>query len=158
MRKIILVISIYSIIAPSTVWSQPVYKSVDKEGNVTYSSMPPEDAQHVEDTGIVSSPSDPSASPDEDMDRIKRAADELEQDRKTRESKRAEQKAEAAAQDKEKTPEQKPVIQRQRPIIQHPIPPATGKPTPPPTIAPPVVTPPSPSPPVAVPLGGGASK
>ncbi|WP_455212302.1 DUF4124 domain-containing protein [Kaarinaea lacus] len=157
MRRVVLFIIIYTL-APSSLWSQPVYKSVDKEGNVTYSSTPPEEAQHIEDTGIVSSPTDPNASADNDIERVKQAADELEQDRKTRENQRAKQKEAAAAQEKEKTPAEKPVIQRHRPIIQQPIPPAGGKPTPPPSIIPPVApVPPTPSPPVAVPLGGGGN-
>jgi hypothetical protein len=157
MRATLFVFSVFLIMAP-TIWAQPVYKSVDKEGNITYSSTPPEDAQHVEDTGIVSSPSDPNAGADDDIERVKRAADELERDRKARESKRAVKKEAAAAQKKQKAPEQKPVIQRHRPIIQQPIPPASGKPTPPPTVIPPVVpVPPSPVPPVAVPLGGGSN-
>jgi hypothetical protein len=153
-RPAIIVVSVFTI-AISTVWAQPVYKSVDKEGNITYSSTPPEDAKHVEDTGIVSSHSDPNTDPEDDVERVKQAAEELERDRKARESRRAKQK-EAAAQEPPKAPAEKTIIQRQRPIFQQPIPPGGSKPTPPPNTKPPVVpVPPSPSPPVAVPLGGG---
>jgi hypothetical protein len=149
-------VTIICIFASINVLAQPVYKSVDKEGNVTYSSMPPEDAKQIEDTGIVSQPSDPNTSLDGEIERVKRAADQLEQDRKARESTRSKQKTKAVTQEKEKAPPEKPVIQRHRPIIQQPIPSTGSKPTPPPTKPAPVVpAPPSPSPPVAVPLKGG---
>ncbi|KPJ91315.1 MAG: hypothetical protein AMJ53_11950 [Gammaproteobacteria bacterium SG8_11] len=152
MRAAIFIIGSLAIVT-TTLWAQPVYKSVDQDGNVTYSSTPPEDAKHVEDTGIVSSP---TAGAVDDVEKIKQAADELERDRKARESERANQKAAAEAQEKSRAPVEKPVIQRHRPIIQQPIPPASGKPSQPPATTLPVVpVPPSPPPPVAVPLGGG---
>ena len=153
MRTATLIIGI-SIFLSSAVLAQPVYKSVDKDGNVTYSSTPSEEAHHVEDTGIVSSPT-PEAGADGDVERIKRAADELEKDRKARETKREKQKAATAAEEKTKQPAQKSEIKRHRPIIQQPIPPTGSKPDRPSPIPPPVIPPPSPSPPIALPRGGG---
>jgi hypothetical protein len=154
MRTATLVSGIF-IFLLSTVLAQPVYKSVDKDGNVTYSSTPPEEAHHVEDTGIVSRPT-PEAGAENDVERIKRTADELEQDRKARENKRKQQKASAEAEKKAKQPVQKTEIKRHRPIIQQPMPPTGSKPDRPPPVPPPtVIPPPSPSPPIAVPHGGG---
>jgi hypothetical protein len=156
MRTLALITGI-SIFVSSTVLAQPVYKSVDKDGNVTYSSTPPEEAKHVEDTGIVSRPT-PEAGADDDIERIKRTADELEQDRKARETTREKQKAAAEAEEKAKQPVKKTEIKRHRPIIQQPIPPTGSKPDRPPPVPPPaVIPPPSPSPPIAVPHGGGGN-
>ncbi|WP_455203765.1 DUF4124 domain-containing protein, partial [Kaarinaea lacus] len=113
MQKLIFAISLMFCI--NNVLAQTVYKSVDKEGNITYSSTPPEDAKQVEDTGIVSSPT-PSGSGDtagDDVERIKKAADELEQDRKAREKQREKEKREIANQEKkEKAPVETTIPQR----------------------------------------------
>lgn len=155
MRTLTLITGI-SIFVSSAVLAQPVYKSVDKDGNVTYSSTPPEEAKHVEDTGIVSRPT-PEAGADDDIGHIKRTADELEQDRKARETKRKQQKTAAEAEEKAKQPAKKTEIKRHRPIIQQPIPPTGSKPDRPPPSPPPVIMPPPHSPPIAVPHGGGGN-
>lgn len=162
MQKLILVILL--IFWANNVLAQTVYKSVDKEGNVTYSNTPPEDAKKVEDTGIVSSPT-PSGSGDasgDDVERIQKAADEMERDRKAREQQREKEQKEIAKQEqKEKAPTETDIPQRHRPIVQHPIhrpPPVGGVPTPPNNTKPIPKQPIAPGgPPVARPLpsGGG---
>lgn len=157
-RLTTLILGVFICVIPPA-WAQPVYKSVDKEGNVTYSSTPPEDAQHVEETGVVSQPSDPNADTSGDIERVKQTAEQLESDRKARESDRAEQKAAAEAQEKSIPPSEQPVVHRQRPIVQQPItPPGGTKPSPLPEVTPPVIpAPPQPGPPVKVPLGSGGA-
>jgi len=66
--------------------AQTVYKSVDGQGNVTYSSEPPSDAVQVEVEPIKrTAPADAKRGKDE-LERVQSMADELEGDRKGREA------------------------------------------------------------------------
>jgi len=66
--------------------AQTVYKSVDGQGNVTYSSEPPPDAVQVEVEPIKrTAPADAKRGKQE-LERVQGLADELEGDRKAREA------------------------------------------------------------------------
>ena len=54
----------------------PVYKSKDAEGNVTYSSEPPQDANQVKEVAVPNSP--PTSG--DSVDDIKKKADALERE------------------------------------------------------------------------------
>ena len=115
----------------------PVYKSKDAEGNVTYSSEPPEDATKVKEMAVSNNPT----SSGDSVEDIKKKADALEKENIARENEIKKNK-ESNQTKKEIVVEDQPVYV-DRPIIQNrPI-------NKPPAAAPPVVTP--------LPQGGAAS-
>jgi hypothetical protein len=89
-----------------------IYKSVDAEGNITYSSTPPENARQIEKLDISGSyQPDSSASTSTAYDEIKAAADELEKDRKQREKERENARIKQQQQEANK--------QAQQPVVEH---------------------------------------
>ena len=91
-RQILLVM----LLVPSiTLAAEPIYKSVDEKGNVTYSAQPPATGAKSEPIVVPPPPSEEDVrSAEEQARKVKEQADELEKERKTRE---AEQAASAAA-------------------------------------------------------------
>ena len=98
------------ILAVEQAYANRIYKSVDAEGNVTYSSVPPKDARRVERMHLPDDPSDAAAT-SSTYDDIRAAAEELEKDRKQRE----EQRESARKALKEKESDQ----QAQQPVVEH---------------------------------------
>ena len=106
----------------------PVYKSKDAEGNITYSSEPPPQAQQVEEVAVPKSPPGSADSSGSSVDEIKQKANALEQENAVREKEI--QKLKQQQKPKEIVTEDPPV-QTKRPIIQNrPIakPPGSGTP------------------------------
>ncbi|WP_455202156.1 DUF4124 domain-containing protein [Kaarinaea lacus] len=91
----------------------PVYKSKDAEGNVTYSSEPPEDATKVKEVAVPTSPS----SGGDSVDDIQKKADALEEENLAREKEIKENK-ESKQTSTEVVVEDQPVYQH-RPVIQN---------------------------------------
>ena len=88
-----------------------IYKSVDAEGNVTYSSKPAEDAKHIERIYIRQDYySDVSDSTNTTHEDIKAAAEELEKDRKQRSKDR---ETARLKQEKQEAP-----IQAKQPVVE----------------------------------------
>ena len=115
----------------------PVYKSKDAEGNVTYSSEPPQDATQVKEVAVPNSPPTKGDS----VDDTKKKADALERENTARANENK-QKIESSQPKTESVVEEQPVYQ-DRPIIQNR----------------PINKPPVAAPPVAKPLPqGGAAK
>lgn len=84
-----------------------IYKSVDADGHVTYSSRPPSEAIHVEKITITPDYAvTPGADTQANLDAIKQTADQLEQERKQREQERkaAQQQAEEEASQQTEAP------------------------------------------------------
>ncbi len=92
-----------------------VYKSVDIDGNVTYSSIPPQDAIQTERVNI-SVKASPNTQDNSNIERIKHLAEKLEKDRiqrrddrtaarEKRDSARAKKKAEQAKKQAVETPD-----------------------------------------------------
>ena len=116
----------------------PVYKSKDAEGNITYSSEPPEDATKVKEVAVPSS----SSTGGDSVEDIQKKADALEKENLAREKENKKNK-ERSQTKTEIVVEDEPVYQH-RPVIQNR-----------PVNRPPVAAPP----PVATPLPqGGAAK
>jgi len=113
----------------------PVYKSKDSEGNVTYSSEPPQDATQVKEVAVPTSP--PTSG--ESVDDIKKKADALEKENTARATENKKKK-ESSQPKTEIVVEDQPVYQN-RPIIQNR----------------PINKPPAAVPPVARPLPQGGS-
>ena len=107
-----------------------IYKSVDANGNVTYSSRPPSDAVTIEKITLTR---DYDVTPDTDtlanIDAIKQTADKLEQERMQREKKRKEAQAEAEKQAKKQTNTPPETVIRYYPV--YPFYYYPGKPYPP---------------------------
>lgn len=124
-----------------TILGQPVYKSVDEQGNVTYSNTPPETAKQVEKVDIKPGPSKQNTEDSQQsLETTKATAKQMEKDRKSREIERNKQR-EAAAKEAEKfaTPEESQKNYGSHyPIYQQPIvrprpprpPPSAGNPPP----------------------------
>ena len=86
-----------------------IYKSIDANGNVTYSSVPPENAEHVEKMHVPNNYNVDSSSTDtSNFDQIKAAAEELEADRKQREQEREEAREKLAEKEATKPAEKPP--------------------------------------------------
>jgi len=83
-------IYVLAVIWAFTVGAQTVYKSVDSEGNVTYSSSPPDNGKVV---GTAEIPAQKASGDNEAAATTRRMADELEADRLKRESARASDQA-----------------------------------------------------------------
>lgn len=106
----------------------PVYKSKDSDGNVTYSSEPPEEATQVKEVAVPKSSSGTGAS-DNTVDEIKKKADALASENRAREKEIKKNKQSISSETKP-VKEEAPV-QKQRPIIQNRPnvnPPAGGSP------------------------------
>jgi len=134
----LLLLLILTLVYSQGILGAPVYKSKDAEGNVTYSSEPPEDATKVKEMAV---PNNPTSSGDSVED-IEKKADALEKENIARENENKKNK-ESSNTKTEIVVEDQPVYQH-RPVTQNrPI-------NKPPAAAPP---------PVATPLPqGGASK
>jgi tRNA A37 threonylcarbamoyladenosine modification protein TsaB len=105
--RLIRMLSLTLLLLAGHVPATPIYKSIDADGNVTYSSQPPREAVTVEK--MILNQDDvvtPSAQSQANMDAIKQTADQLEMQRKQREQERqaAREKADAQAQDQAKPP------------------------------------------------------
>jgi hypothetical protein len=112
LRAILFVCAGLVLLVPDQAQANRIYKSVDAEGNVTYSSSPPEDARRVEKMDISKSfQPDSSVSKNSTYDEIKAAADELEKDRKQRETQRENARIKQEQQEASK--------QAQQPIVEH---------------------------------------
>ena len=86
-----------------------IYKSIDADGNITYSSVPPTDAKHIEKMHVPSNFEVESTSQDtSNLDQIKAAAEQLEADRKQREQEREEARKKLAEQEAKKPIEKPP--------------------------------------------------
>jgi len=79
-------LGLMAVIWALAVGAQTVYKSVDSEGSVTYSSSPPDEGDVV---GSAVIPAQPASSDNEAAARTRGMADELEADRLRREGARA---------------------------------------------------------------------
>ena len=85
-----------------------IYKSIDSYGNVTYSSIPPDDAAKVEKIDVPTNfDVDADTADNSAIDKIKATAEELAADRKQREQER-EAARKKLAEEKAKTPAEKP--------------------------------------------------
>ena len=92
----------------SFTYAARIYKSIDAEGNVTYSSIPPPDAMQIEKIHIPSNFAVDSASGESStLDDIKAAGEQLESDRKQREKEREEARKKLAEKETQQ-PEQPP--------------------------------------------------
>ena len=86
-----------------------IYKSIDADGNITYSSVPPTDAKHIEKMHVPSNFDVGAESKDSTkLDSIKAAAEQLEADRKQREQEREEARKKLAEQETKKPTEVPP--------------------------------------------------
>ena len=91
-RQILLVMLLVPSIALA---AEPIYKSVDEQGSVTYSAQPPATEVKSETIAVPPPPSEEDVRrAEEQASKVKAQADELEKERKSRE---AEQAAAAAA-------------------------------------------------------------
>ncbi|MBS1235839.1 MAG: hypothetical protein H6R46_634 [Proteobacteria bacterium] len=91
-RQILLVMLLVPSIALA---AEPIYKSVDEQGSVTYSAQPPATGVKSETIAVPPPPSEEDVRrAEEQASKVKAQADELEKERKSRE---AEQAAAAAA-------------------------------------------------------------
>ena len=115
----------------TTAHASRIYKSIDADGNVTYSSTPPPDAVQIEkmqvpiNFDIDSPPKDTTM-----LDEIKATAEQLEADRKQRQEEReaVRKKAEEASKPAEKPPAPEIHYYPMYPIYYYPYP---GRPRPP---------------------------
>jgi len=86
-RQILLVMLLVSSIALA---AEPIYKSVDEQGNVTYSAQPPATGAKLETIAVPPPPSEEDVRrAEEQAGKVKAQADELEKERKVREAERA---------------------------------------------------------------------
>lgn len=96
----------HMVIAPAH--ATRIYKSIDADGNVTYSSTPPADAKQIEKIAVPSNYDiDSTPSDTSNLDAIKAAAEELEADRLQRQEER-EQARKKSLEETPKPPEQPP--------------------------------------------------
>jgi len=113
---VVLAVFMLLLFKTSHVLAGPVYKSVDAEGNVTYSSTPPKEATQSEKMNITSKGHSSSAKQDNtNIEQIKNLAGEMEKDRKQRQDdrtaadkKREEAQAKKAAEDAKRQAENQP--------------------------------------------------
>ncbi|WP_455222584.1 DUF4124 domain-containing protein [Kaarinaea lacus] len=137
-RKIFECFILFVLVILNMPWlsAAPVYKSTDSQGNVTYSSEPPPEAEKVQEVAVPKDSPANSATGGDSIGEIKKKADELERENMVREKEIQKNKQQ---QETKKVIVEEPPVQRQRPIIQNrplPNPPGGGGGT-----APPVVTP-----------------
>lgn len=80
-----------TLLAPAfAVAAEPVYKSVDEQGNVTYSAEPPADAVQSEQIAVPPPPTEEEVKRAEDATRqLQEQAGKMEQERKAREAEQA---------------------------------------------------------------------
>lgn len=84
-------ILMFALLAPAlAVSAAPVYKSVDEQGNVTYSAEPPADAVQSEQIAVPPPPSEEEVRQAEEATRqLQEQTNKMEQERKTREAEQA---------------------------------------------------------------------
>ncbi|MEJ2181786.1 MAG: hypothetical protein P8Y28_15520 [Gammaproteobacteria bacterium] len=111
--------------------AEQVYKSEDAEGNVTYSSVPPENAAEVQEVSVPRS--SPSSGGSDSVEDIERKANQLQRENAERQNE-IRQNKDSNTTNTEVVVDEEPVSQP-RPIIQNrPI-------NKPPAVSPPVVAP-----------------
>jgi len=94
-RQILLVMLLVPSIALA---AEPIYKSVDEQGNVTYSAQPPATGAKSETIAVPPPPSEEDVQrAEEQASKVKVQAEELEKERKAREAEQATAAAAAAA-------------------------------------------------------------
>ena len=75
--------------APSLALAEEIYKSVDADGNVTYSSVPPEEAVDTQTVSVPDAPSEVQRQEAEQREKQRqRAADNMARERAARDSQR----------------------------------------------------------------------
>ena len=104
------------ILHASWVASAPVYKSKDAEGNVTYSSEPPPEAEQVQEVAVPKSPPSGAESNESSIDEIKQKADALGRENAAREKEIQNQKQQ---QETKQVVSEEPPVQTHRPVIQN---------------------------------------
>lgn len=118
------------IINISWVIAAPVYKSTDAEGNVTYSSEPPPEAEKVQEVAVPKSPPSDAGSDESSIDEIKQKADALGRENAVREKEIQQQKVKQQQQQKPvKIVVEEPPVYTHRPVIENkpkPKPPISG--------------------------------
>ena len=96
------------LILTSNTQATRIYKSIDADGNVTYSSTPPDDATQIQRIDLPPAPvAEPDTGGNSIIEKIKAAAHELENDRKQREQER-EAARKALAEEETKQPPAEP--------------------------------------------------
>ena len=131
LKLLSLICLVLTVVYVNGVFAEQVYKSEDAEGNVTYSSVPPNNATEVQEVSVPTSP--PSDGNSDSVEDIERKANELQRENAERQ-KEIEQNKDSNTTNTEVVVDEKPVYQP-RPIIQNrPI-------NNPPVVAPPVVAP-----------------
>ncbi|WP_455206749.1 DUF4124 domain-containing protein [Kaarinaea lacus] len=124
---VLLILALFIFYIP-WICAAPVYKSKDAEGNITYSSEPPPQAQQVEEVAVPKNPPSSAESAGSSVDEIRQKANALEQENAAREKEIQKQKQQ---QKPTGIVTEEPPVQTKRPIIQNrPIgkPPGSGTP------------------------------
>jgi hypothetical protein len=111
MRAIVVLYFGLILLLPDHSYAKRIYKSIDEEGNVTYSASPPENARQIEKLFIPESSQSGAVSANTSHDEIRAAAEELEEDRKQREQERENARIKAE--------EQEARQQAQQPVVEH---------------------------------------
>lgn len=87
-----------TLLLAATAATAEIFRSVDADGNVTFSSTPPPEAVQVDQIDTRAGPSEEqSRAAQERLERMRSTADEMRESREAREAARAEQRAEQRA-------------------------------------------------------------